>query len=155
MKRLILAGAVVAFGISAVAVAQSPRSGMPAGHESMMAMMHQGMQGMEGMQGGDGHGPMQGDRPRSEVTGDESPASLALRGANDKMHRDMAITLTGNADADFVRSMIPHHQGAIDMAKIVLAFGKDPEIRKLAEAIVAAQEKEIAEMRVWLDRNGK
>jgi uncharacterized protein (DUF305 family) len=109
----------------------------------------------QGMQGGDGHGPMHGEGPgpRSS-TGDQSPASLALRGVNEKMHRDMAITLTGDADVDFVRSMIPHHQGAIDMAKIVLAFGKDPEIRPLAEAIIAAQEKEIAEMRAWLARKG-
>jgi uncharacterized protein (DUF305 family) len=149
MKRLILAGAVLALGISATAVAQSPHGGMPSAHEPMMAMMHQGMQG------GDGHGPMHGDGMPGKVEGDQSPASLALRGANEKMHRDMAITLTGDADVDFVRSMIPHHQGAIDMAKIVIAFGEDPEIRQLAESIIAAQEKEIAEMRAWLARKGK
>jgi uncharacterized protein (DUF305 family) len=149
MKRLILAGAALALGLSAAAIAQPMNSGVPSNHDSMMAMMHQGMQG------GDGHGPMHGEGPgpRSS-TGDQSPASLALRGVNEKMHRDMAITLTGDADVDFVRSMIPHHQGAIDMAKIVLAFGKDPEIRPLAEAIIAAQEKEIAEMRAWLARKG-
>jgi uncharacterized protein (DUF305 family) len=150
MKRIILAGAVLALGIATVAIAQPSRGDMPTRHGSMLAMMHQGM-----MRGDDMHGEGMHGGDASSREGDESPASLALRGANDKMHRDMAITLTGNADADFVRSMIPHHQGAIDMAKIVLAFGKDPEIRKLAEAIVAAQEKEIAEMRVWLDRNGK
>jgi uncharacterized protein (DUF305 family) len=152
MKRLILAGAAIAFGVSAAAVAQPPQSGMPAGHEPKVAMMHQAMPGMAG---GDGHGSMHRGGPGGEAAGDESPASLALRGANEKMHRDMAIPLTGDPDVDFVRSMIPHHQGAIDMAKIVLAFGKDPEIRQLAEAIVAAQEKEIADMRAWLARKGK
>jgi uncharacterized protein (DUF305 family) len=87
--------------------------------------------------------------------GDDSPSSLAFEGANAKMHRDMAITYTGDADFDFVRGMIPHHRGAIDMAKIVLAFGKDPEIRKLAQDIVTAQESEIAVMETWLKQHGK
>ena len=69
------------------------------------------------------------------------------------MHEGMNITFTGNADADFVNGMIPHHQGAVEMAKVVLAFGKDPEIRKLAETIIQAQESEIAMMRAWLKRN--
>jgi uncharacterized protein (DUF305 family) len=71
------------------------------------------------------------------------------------MHEGMNITFSGNADADFVNGMIPHHQGAVAMAKVVLAFGKDPEIRKLAEAIVQAQESEIATMRTWLKRNAQ
>lgn len=71
------------------------------------------------------------------------------------MHAEMNVPLTGDADADFVRNMIPHHQGAIDMAKTILAFGKDPELRKLAEAIIAAQDSEIALMKAWLAKTGK
>ncbi len=52
-----------------------------------------------------------------------------------RLHEGMDITFTGDTDADFVRGMIPHHQGAIDMAKTAIAFGKDPAVKKLAEMI--------------------
>jgi uncharacterized protein (DUF305 family) len=85
----------------------------------------------------------------------DSAATTAYKAANTKMHKDMDIAFTGDADADFVRGMIPHHQGAIDMAKVVLAHGKDPALKKLATSIIADQEKEIAMMRDWLKTNGK
>ena len=71
------------------------------------------------------------------------------------MHKDMAIPYSNDVDVDFVKGMIPHHQGAIDMAKIVLQYGKDVEIRKLAEGVVTAQEGEITFMKDWLARNAK
>ncbi len=71
--------------------------------------------------------------------------------AMEKMHMAMmAVKPTGDADIDFVRGMIPHHQGAIDMAKIELQYGKDPTIRKLAMDIITAQESEIKMMNGWL-----
>jgi len=76
-------------------------------------------------------------------------ADAALMSGMDKMNRDMAVTMTGDADRDFVAMMIPHHQGAIDMAKAELQYGKDPMLRTLAAAIIAAQEKEIGEMKGW------
>jgi uncharacterized protein (DUF305 family) len=68
------------------------------------------------------------------------------------MHEDMAIPYTGDADRDFAAAMIGHHEGAIAMARIVLEHGKDPEIRKLAEEVIAAQEKEVAVLKDWLSR---
>ncbi|MER8682615.1 DUF305 domain-containing protein [Mesorhizobium sp. M1405] len=83
--------------------------------------------------------------------GAQSPSTEGYKAAMDKMHTDMmAIEYSGNADVDFARGMIPHHQAAIDMAKIELANGKDPEMRKLAEAVIAAQEAEIKQMQDWL-----
>ena len=113
------------------------------------AMMNGGMHGA--MSGGSYGGMPQGMQPK----GDASPSSLAFQGINMKMHNAMDIAFTGNADVDFVKGMIPHHAGAADMAKTVLAFGKDPEVRKLAEEIVKAQESEIAFMQGWLKRNGQ
>jgi uncharacterized protein (DUF305 family) len=84
-----------------------------------------------------------------------NPVIDDFRKANEKMHMDMNVGLTGDADADFARSMIPHHQGAIDMARIALKHGKDPEIRKIAEGVVKAQESEIAELKEWLARHPK
>jgi hypothetical protein len=70
----------------------------------------------------------------------------------DKMHMAMgAIKRSGDADVDFVRLMLPHHQGAIDMAKVQLLYGKDPQMRRLAQEIVTEQQLEIELMQHWLN----
>jgi uncharacterized protein (DUF305 family) len=79
-----------------------------------------------------------------------SPSTAAFMAANEKMHRDMAITFTGDTDRDFAASMIPHHEGAIAMARVQLAHGRDPEMRRLAEAVIREQEREIATLRAFL-----
>lgn len=119
-------------------------SGM--GQNMMMncPMMRGGMSGM-------GQGTMQMGAPR----GDQGVASLAMNAVNERMHREMAMEYTGNVDADFVRNMIAHHQGAVDMARIQVAFGKDPKIRELAANVIKAQEDEIAMMKSWLAENAK
>ncbi len=121
---------------------------MMGGMPMMRGAMMQG--GMHGMMSGGEHGGM-----AAQPKGDTGPSSLAFHGINAKMHGAMDIAFTGNADVDFVKGMIPHHAGAVDMAKTVLAFGKDPEVRKLAEEIIKAQESEIALMQGWLKKNGQ
>jgi uncharacterized protein (DUF305 family) len=108
--------------------------------------------------GGTHGGMMQGGTPGSagmQPKGDTGPSSQAFHAANMKMHSAMDIAFTGKADVDFIKGMISHHQGAIDMAKVELAFGKDPEVKKLAESIIKAQEAEIAQMQAWLKKNGQ
>lgn len=90
----------------------------------------------------------------AQPKGDTGPSSKAFAEANAKMHGGMDIAFTGNADIDFVRGMIAHHQGAIDMAKIELQYGKDAGLRKLAEGVISAQEAEIKTMTDWLAKNG-
>ncbi len=84
-----------------------------------------------------------------------SPSSKAFEEGMQKMHQGMMVGYTGDTDVDFVQGMIPHHQGAIDMAKVELQYGKDPEMRKLAEDIIKAQEVEIAGMNAWLAKHKK
>ncbi|WP_419755954.1 DUF305 domain-containing protein [Brevundimonas sp.] len=82
----------------------------------------------------------------------DSASTRSYRKASDQMHRDMAIDYSGDADLDFMRGMIAHHQGAIAMAKVEQEFGDDPDVRGLAGEIIAAQTAEIERMRIWLAR---
>lgn len=160
MKKLLILAAAGTVLASAVAYAQMQHG--PGMHGQNM-QQGQGMQGPghgqgmhgKGMHHQGGHGGGHSGHAAGDAKGDQGPSSLAFQGINAKMHKGMDIAFTGNTDVDFVKGMIPHHEGAVDMAKVVLAFGKDPEIRALAEAIIKAQETEIAQMKAWLAKNAK
>jgi uncharacterized protein (DUF305 family) len=98
---------------------------------------------------------MDGMHDMKAMGADASESSKAFAEVNNKMHKDMTMEFTGNPDVDFAKGMIPHHQGAIDMAKVVLKYGKDPEMKKLAEEIIKAQDTEIAFMKGWLAKQPK
>jgi uncharacterized protein (DUF305 family) len=87
------------------------------------------------------------------VKQDDPASTKAFKEAHMKMMTTTPREFTGKADVDFIQSMIPHHQGAIDMAKIELEHGSDPQIKQMAQKIISDQEKEIAQMQAWLKKN--
>ena len=122
-------------------------------------------EGMGGMMGGkdmpmmkmmqEMHSKMMGGGMAMQPKGDSGPSSQALNGLIAKMNADMALPFSGNADVDFVKRMISHDQGAVDMAKVVLAFGKDAEVKKVAEDVIKTNEADIATMQEWLKKQGQ
>ena len=118
-----------------------PEPGAPGGAD--MPMMRQCMGMMGKMMAGMGQGDMAAAAPDDPVDG-------AFAAINRRMHRDMAVPAGGNPDAAFAQAMIAHHQGAIDMARVILGFGSDPKIHKLAQEVITAQEGEIVVLQQWL-----
>jgi uncharacterized protein (DUF305 family) len=150
-SRIVVAVAALAllgagFALGRMSDAQPSTGGMMQGQMPM----HHG-QTLPMQPHGGAHGAAPHTTPGQAVA--ETPAVAAFREANMRMHAAMDIAYTGDPDRDFALAMIPHHQGAIDMARVVLEFGKDPEIRKLAEEIAEAQEGEIGLLQAWLARH--
>ena len=127
---------------------------MPEQCRAMMQNMPEGCRGM--MQGGMMRqgGMMAGQT--GQAAGTQSEASKAYMAAMDKMHGPMMqAAQDSDPDVAFVRGMIPHHQGAIEMAKVVLQYGKDEQAKKWANDVIREQQGEIDEMQAWLKKNGK
>ena len=89
--------------------------------------------------------------PHSDIAG-EAPFLAENDAAMKKMMGDMAVKPTGDVDVDFVAMMVPHHQGAIEMAVAVLRYGRNTQIRRLAQEIIVTQQEEIAAMRLAVGR---
>ena len=78
----------------------------------------------------------------------------ALVASSNKMHTTMAsVSKSGDSDVDFVKLMLPHHQAAIEMAKAQLLYGKDPQVRRLAQEIITDRQSEIELMQLWLKQH--
>lgn len=108
-----------------------------------------------GAQAADHHHPQSADHSTHHAparVGKVTPATRAYKNAMKTMHKDMHVPLSGDADVDFVRQMIPHHQGAVDMARIQLKYGKDESVKRLNRWIIFTQELEIGWMKHWLAR---
>lgn len=181
-KRMLAGGLALALALPAVGVAQMADHGAHGGEgmpmmqgemmpeamrehmeEMMRPMMQDMMREMMGeMQTGEATpsdaAPAAGHDAHQAADGAQptgSPATQAYRAANLAMHAAMDIEFSDNADIDFARGMIGHHQGAIDMARIVLEHGEDPQLRQLAEEVIAAQEAEIHFLRNWIAENAE
>jgi uncharacterized protein (DUF305 family) len=88
---------------------------------------------------------------------DAAAATAAYAAASDRLMNGMmgdSMAHSGNADRDFVKMMIPHHQGAMDMANVLLKYGRDPELKALAQKVVSTGQAEMGEMNGWVKTNG-
>lgn len=94
-----------------------------------------------------------GARVDAAATGAKTAAQAAYDRVNQRMHEGMA-QIDVNPDTAFMRGMIAHHQGAIEMSEVALEYGEDPKVREMAQRIIAAQKGEIAEMEAWLAARG-
>ncbi|MCY0385808.1 DUF305 domain-containing protein [Robbsia sp. Bb-Pol-6] len=109
------------------------------------------MTGMQGTKPGMApHADAAGNAPQDKV----NPSTAAFQAADRTMMQEMAAPYTGDTDKDFVAHMMPHHEGAVAMARIELQYGKDPALKRMAREIVRSQDREITFMKQWQARHG-
>ena len=123
-----LAGALVAGLVLTIDVAADSRDAARAGHNHAAAIPW-----CDGL-----------------VNAPQSTFHAEIAQANARMHEAMEIAPSGDSDRDFAEMMIPHHQGAIDMALVLLKHGRDERLKRLAQSIIVEQGQEIAYMRSLL-----
>jgi uncharacterized protein (DUF305 family) len=142
--KLSIPTTLILLALTGPVFAQSSHQGHGAAPATGAAPMGMGMMNMDSMQ------TMM--KTMMPAAGDAA-STKDFKAADMKMMHDMAVPYTGNPDVDFRAKMIPHHQGAIDMAKVALAHAKDETTKAMAAQIIKDQEREIAEMREWLTKN--
>ncbi|MBM5787913.1 MAG: DUF305 domain-containing protein [Pelagibacterales bacterium] len=87
--------------------------------------------------------------------GHQNHGDIPFKKSMDKMHKDMIMKSSGNIDIDFLKGMIPHHQGAIDMSEELIKKTKDPQLKAFAEKIIKDQKAEIKQMQEMLKKKEK
>ncbi|APT34885.1 hypothetical protein MCBMB27_05594 [Methylobacterium phyllosphaerae] len=121
-----------------------------------IALLSTGLASTVLAQGVDGHGSIAGMEMGSMKSDPKDDASTReFKVADTAMMKDMDVSYTGDPDVDFHAHMIPHHKGAVAMAKVALKHAKDPATKAMAQRIIADQDTEISEMEAWLKRHGK
>lgn len=148
-KTLLVALLMAGFGLSACTAGTPYPSGYTAAPPPLTPPLAPPAEHAGHMQPLHGHGQEQGHEHHGQNIADIYAPIMA------QMHKAMSdYAPTGDADADFVQGMIPHHQGALDMAYLVLEKGDDPYIRRLARDVILTQRREIAFMQYWLRTRG-
>ena len=94
-------------------------------------------------------GAVSGPEDHSAHTGGPTAGDQAFAASEAEMHRLMAAASGETVDQAYIAKMIAHHQGAVAMAEVALRDSRDPEVRRMAQAVIDAQTREIAEMRAW------
>jgi uncharacterized protein (DUF305 family) len=122
----------------------------------LAALLSLGLAGPALAQGTHDHGSMS-DKEMGAMKHDakDDASTKAFKAADMAMMKDMDVAYTGNPDVDFRTHMIPHHKGAVAMAKVALMHAKDPATKAMAQKIIDDQEKEVGEMEAWLKKNAK